>query len=194
MRNTLFSVVILCLASPFLVFSQHPAKNLNDKVAAYMENLQHLGAFSGVVLLARDGKVLFARGYGMANLEHDVPNSVDTKFRLGSITKQFTAVGIMMLQERKKLSVHDSICIYVHDCPDSWKSITIHQLLSHTSGIPSFTEFPSHGIIPYVLIIGTPTRFERGKQIGTYVVVADPDSPDPVPKLAESYFPASAGV
>ena len=49
-----------------------------------------------------------------------------------------------MLQERKKLSVRDSICIYVHDCPDSWKSITIHQLLSHTSGIPSFTEFPDN--------------------------------------------------
>jgi len=144
MRNTLLSVVILCLASPSLVFSRHPEKNLNERVTAYMENLQHRGEFSGVVLLARDGKILFARGYGMANLEHDVPNTVDTKFRLGSVTKQFTAVGIMMLQERKKLSVRDSICIYVHDCPDSWKSITIHQLLSHTSGIPSFTEFPDN--------------------------------------------------
>ncbi len=55
-----------------------------------MENLQHREAFSGAVLLARDGKILFARGYGMANLEHDVPNTVDTKFRLGSVTKQFT--------------------------------------------------------------------------------------------------------
>jgi len=109
-----------------------------------MENLQHREAFSGAVLLARDGKILFARGYGMANLEHDVPNTVDTKFRLGSVTKQFTAVGIMILQERKKLNVQDLICIYVHDCPDSWKSITIHQLLSHTSGIPSFTEFPDN--------------------------------------------------
>jgi len=106
-----------------------------------MEKLQRLEGFSGVVLLARDGKILFARAYGMANLEHDVPNTVDTKFRLGSVTKQFTAAAIMMLQERKKLSVHDSICKYVHDCPDSWKSITIHHLLSHTSGIPSFTEF-----------------------------------------------------
>jgi len=50
----------------------------------------------------------------------------------------------MMLQERRKLSVHDSICQYVQDCPDSWKSITIHHLLSHTSGIPSFTEFPDN--------------------------------------------------
>ena len=144
MRNILLSVVSLCLASPSLVFSQQPPNNLNERVTAYMENLQHRGEFSGAVLLARGGKILFARGYGMANLEHDVPNTVDTKFRLGSVTKQFTAAGIMLLQERKKLSVHDSICIYVHDCPDSWKSITIHQLLSHTSGIPSFTEFPDN--------------------------------------------------
>jgi len=67
MRNTLLSVVILCLASPSLVFSRHPEKNLNERVTAYMENLQHRGEFSGVVLLARDGKILFARGYGMAN-------------------------------------------------------------------------------------------------------------------------------
>ena len=144
MRNTLLSVVILCLASPSVVSPKQSADNLTAKAAAYMEELQHLGGFSGIVLLARDGKILFARAYGMANLEHDVPNTVDTKFRLGSITKQFTAVGIMMLQERKKLSVHDSICTYVHDCPDSWKSITIHHLLSHTSGIPSFTEFPDN--------------------------------------------------
>jgi CubicO group peptidase (beta-lactamase class C family) len=144
MRNALLSVLMLCLANSSLVFSQPPAENLSAKVTAYMEELQRRGEFSGVVLLARGGKVLFARGYGMANLEHDVPNTVDTKFRLGSVTKQFTAVGIMMLQERKKLSVHDSICIYVHDCPDDWKSITIQHLLGHTSGIPSFTEFPDN--------------------------------------------------
>jgi len=141
MRNTLLLIVILVLASPFLVSSHQTANNLSTKASAYMEKLQRLEGFSGVVLLARDGKILFARAYGMANLEHDVPNTVDTKFRLGSVTKQFTAAAIMMLQERKKLSVHDSICKYVHDCPDSWKSITIHHLLSHTSGIPSFTEF-----------------------------------------------------
>lgn len=142
-RRTI-SILILCLASPSLVFSQRPAKDLNEKLTAYMENLQRRGEFSGTVLLARDGKVLFARGYGMANLEHDVPNTINTKFRLGSVTKQFTAAGIMMLQERRKLSVHDSICVYVQDCPDSWKPITINHLLSHTSGIPSFTLFPDN--------------------------------------------------
>jgi len=109
-----------------------------------METLERTEGFSGVVLLARDGKILFASAYGMANLEHDVPNTLETKFRLGSVTKQFTAVAIMILQERRRLSVHDPICRYLRDCPEAWKSITIHQLLSHTSGIPSFTEFPDN--------------------------------------------------
>src|SRR5437773_11931796 len=132
MRIALHVIVIFCLATPSVVFSQQSAVKVRTRAAAYMAKLERQEGFSGVALLARDGKILFARAYGMANLEHDVPNTVDTKFRLGSITKQFSAVGIMMLQERKKLSVHDSICNYVHDCPDSWKSITIHHLLSHT--------------------------------------------------------------
>lgn len=144
MRNALLVFVIFCLASPSVVLSQQSADNVRTRTAAYMAKLERLEGFSGVALLARDGKILFARAYGMANLEHDVPNTLETKFRLGSVTKQFTAVGIMILQERKKLSLHDSICDYVHDCPDSWKLITIHHLLSHTSGIPSFTEFPDN--------------------------------------------------
>ena len=98
--------------------------------------------FSGVVLIARNGKVLFARPYGMANLELDVPNTLETKFRLASITKQFTAAAILILQERGKLSVNDKLCTYLPDCPPLWKGITIHQLLTHSSGIYSFTESP----------------------------------------------------
>ena len=69
--------------------------------------------FSGTVLLARDGQVLFCRGYGMANLEHDVPCTPNTKFRLGSITKQFTAMAILILQERGKLTVTDKVKKYI---------------------------------------------------------------------------------
>ena len=83
---------------------------------------------------------MLENGYGLANIELDVPNSPATKFRLGSITKQFTATAIMQLQEQGKLSVTDTACKYFDSCPDTWKAITIHQLLSHTSGIPSYTE------------------------------------------------------
>ena len=105
-----------------------------------MKQVQQTEGFSGVVLIARDGKTLFARPYGMANLELDVPNTLDTKFRLASITKQFTAAAILLLEERGKLSVNDTLCTYLRDCPPTWKAITIHQLLCHSSGIYSFTE------------------------------------------------------
>ena len=105
-----------------------------------MKGVQQADNFSGVVLMARNGKVFFAKPYGMANLELDVPNTLDTKFRLASITKQFTAAAILILQERGKLSVTDVLCRYFRDCPSTWKLITIHQLLTHSSGIYSFTE------------------------------------------------------
>jgi CubicO group peptidase (beta-lactamase class C family) len=121
--------------------SQHSSdQSLSARADAYMQTVRQAHDFSGVVLIARDGKILFARPYGMANLEHDVPNTLDTKFRLASITKQFTAAAILILEERGKLRVSDSICKYLRDCPSPWSPVTLHQLLSHSSGIYSFTE------------------------------------------------------
>jgi CubicO group peptidase (beta-lactamase class C family) len=113
---------------------------LTQRVDAFMIGVQQAENFDGVVLIARNGKVLFARPYGMANVELKVPNTLDTKFRLASITKQFTAAAILILQERGKLSVNDTLCTYLSGCPATWKTITIHQLLTHSSGIYSFTE------------------------------------------------------
>jgi CubicO group peptidase (beta-lactamase class C family) len=100
--------------------------------------------FSGAALISRDGKIIFARGYGLANRELDVPNTAQTKFRLGSITKQFTAVAILLLAERGKLGVQDSVCKFVENCPPAWSPVTIHHLLSHTGGVPSFTGAPDY--------------------------------------------------
>lgn len=97
------------------------------------------GYFSGVLLLARGGRVLLSKGYGMANLEHDVPNLPRTRFRIGSLTKQFTAMSVLILQERGALDVNNSVCAYLPDCPAAWKPITVHHLLTHTSGLPDFT-------------------------------------------------------
>jgi CubicO group peptidase (beta-lactamase class C family) len=112
---------------------------LVSKVEEYMAARVKRDHFSGSILIARDGKVLFSQGYGMANLEHEVPNTPQTKFRLGSITKQFTAMAILILQERGKLSVHDKIKKYLPDAPKAWDEIEIHHLLTHTSGIPNYT-------------------------------------------------------
>jgi CubicO group peptidase (beta-lactamase class C family) len=87
---------------------------------------------------------VFSKGYGLANREHEVPNVPNTKFRLGSITKQFTAMCILKLQESGKLSVDDPISRFVPDCSSNWSGIKIRHLLTHTSGIPSFTSFPDY--------------------------------------------------
>jgi CubicO group peptidase (beta-lactamase class C family) len=105
-------------------------------VDGYLDDLVDTGEFSGSVLLARDGKVLLSKGYGLADIENDVLNSPRTKFRIASLTKQFTAAGIMLLQQEGKLNVQDSVCEFIEDCPEVWQPITLHHLLTHTSGLP----------------------------------------------------------
>ena len=102
------------------------------------------GQFMGSVLVARDGKVLIDKGYGLADLASKTPNATKTKFRLGSVTKQFTAACILLLEERGKLKVEDPVKRYLPDAPAAWDRITIFNLLTHTSGIPSFTGFSDY--------------------------------------------------
>jgi CubicO group peptidase (beta-lactamase class C family) len=98
--------------------------------------------FSGSVLIARNGKVLFSNGYSMADWDDQVPNTPHTKFHIGSLTKQFTAMAIMILQERGKVHVQDALCTYISNCPTAWQPVTIQELLIHTSGIPQLDSSP----------------------------------------------------
>jgi CubicO group peptidase (beta-lactamase class C family) len=118
------------------------APEIRTKIDEYMIAAVAVNGFSGSILVARNGEPVASKAYGMANLELAVPNTTQTVFRLGSITKQFTATAIMMLQERGKLRVSDSICAYLTPCAAAWQPLTIRHLLTHTSGIPSYTGFP----------------------------------------------------
>jgi CubicO group peptidase (beta-lactamase class C family) len=118
------------------------AQDVAAKIDEYLQAHSKVNRFMGSVLVAKGGKIIFEKGYGFANIELNVPNTPDTKFRLGSITKQFTATAIMQLQERGKLSVEDPICKFIDNCPETWKPVTVHNLLTHTSGIPSYTNMP----------------------------------------------------
>ena len=100
--------------------------------------------FMGAVLVARGDDVLLDKGYGFANLEWSIPDSPKTKFRLGSITKQFTAASILLLEQSGKLNVNDAVKKYMPDAPAAWDNITIFHLLTHTSGIPNFTSFSDY--------------------------------------------------
>ena len=85
----------------------------------YLTTLAREEKFSGAVLVATNGNVVFANGYGLANREHSVANTTNTVFRLGSVTKQFTAMCILILQEERKLNVTNLISQHVKDCPDA---------------------------------------------------------------------------
>ncbi|MBK8147250.1 MAG: serine hydrolase [Acidobacteria bacterium] len=111
-------------------------REIKTKVDEYMKSAVEFERFSGSILIARDGKPIVSKGYGLASVEFDAPNTPDTVFRLASVTKQFTATAIMMLQERGKLNVNDPACNYLANCPDAWRSITIRQLLTMTHAIP----------------------------------------------------------
>jgi CubicO group peptidase (beta-lactamase class C family) len=94
--------------------------------------------FSGGALIVRNGETILNKSYGFADREQKIVNSTQTKFRIGSITKQFTALAILLLQAQDRLNVQDSICTQLSDCPAAWQPITIHHLLTHTSGIPVY--------------------------------------------------------
>lgn len=116
-----------------------------EELKRYMDACVQVDKFNGSISVAKDGEVVFSQGYGMANFEHDVANSPETKFRIGSITKQFTAMAVMILQEKGKLDVEDPISEHLDGTPESWKPITIHHLLTHTSGIPNYTSMANYG-------------------------------------------------
>jgi CubicO group peptidase (beta-lactamase class C family) len=146
--NYLVAFLALCMLLVAPISAQQVASpppsppEITRKVEEYMNAAVRINRFSGAVLLARDGQPIVSRGYGMANLEHSVPNTPQTVFRVGSVTKQFTGMAVVLLQERGKLSVNDAICKYLTDCPAAWQPITIKNLLTHTAGIPNYTEFP----------------------------------------------------
>ncbi|HWZ98881.1 MAG TPA: serine hydrolase [Candidatus Dormibacteraeota bacterium] len=91
--------------------------------------------FMGSVLVAKNGKILFSKSYGMADLEWGVPDSSTTRFNIASMTKQFTAASILLLEERGKLRTDDLVKKFIPDAPPAWDKITIYHLLTHTSGI-----------------------------------------------------------
>lgn len=117
------------------------AQDHSKKIDALMKQYYEYGQFNGSVLVADKGKIVYERGFGMANMEWGIPNQPDTKFRIGSITKQFTATVILQLVEEGKIRLDGKLTDYLPDYRrDTGDRVTIHQLLNHTSGIPSYTD------------------------------------------------------
>ncbi|HAG97765.1 MAG TPA: hypothetical protein DDW33_09285 [Ktedonobacter sp.] len=121
---------------------------IESQVDSLLRNKAAHQQFSGSVLIAQNGHVLLSKGYSVADWDDQAPNTPHTRFYLGSTTKQFTAMAILILQERGKLHVHDHLCSYIAHCPAAWQPLTIHELLTHTSGIPQLDDSQLSGASP----------------------------------------------
>jgi CubicO group peptidase (beta-lactamase class C family) len=139
MRNTLTVAALFLLTLATTASSQDAAR-----MERVVQDAVQKRTFSGAVLVARGSEILLSKGYGLANVEWDVPNAPTTKFRLGSITKQFTAASILLLEERGRLKTDERLKTYLPDIPPAWDRITVRNLLTHTSGIPNFTALASY--------------------------------------------------
>jgi len=137
----------LTLVALFLTATSYLTAQTAAQKAAKIDEVMALASkyqtFNGSVLVAENGKVIYKKGFGLANMEWNIPNTPETRFRLGSITKQFTATLILQLAEQGKIKLDGKLSDYLPDYrKDVGEKVTIHQLLTHTSGIPSYTGLP----------------------------------------------------
>ncbi|MBE0654224.1 MAG: serine hydrolase, partial [Bacteroidales bacterium] len=142
--KTLSPAFILFASFIFLSYSSI-AQFSEEKIDRLLSGQYKTDDPGAVALVAQNGKVLFKKAYGMANLELGVPMQTNMVFEIGSITKQFTAIAILMLVEDGKIKLEDEITKFIPDYPTHGHSITVHHLLTHTSGIRSYTDMPAFG-------------------------------------------------
>jgi CubicO group peptidase (beta-lactamase class C family) len=156
----------LALSAVFLVLLPNPSvsQTLADRMQKVVQPYADAQMFMGSALAAKDGKVIFSKSYGMADLEWNVPNSPTTKFNIASMTKQFTAASILLLRDRGKLNTDDLVKKYLPDAPSSWDKITIYHLLTHTSGIPDDGAQYEPGTPGKLVFNDRPLKFRPGEQ------------------------------
>jgi CubicO group peptidase (beta-lactamase class C family) len=130
-RHRLAFVLLAWLGGATLCFAQDVAR-MDHVVQSYVDN----GTFAGSVLVARGSDVIVSKGYGLADVEWNIPNSPSARFRVASITKQFTAAAILLLEERGRLQIDDLVKTHLPEAPASWDRITLFHLLTHTAGFP----------------------------------------------------------
>jgi CubicO group peptidase (beta-lactamase class C family) len=140
MRNYFLISLVLLLTLPAI--AQTSGSSSSDPVDQYVQTEMQRQHIPGLALLvARDGKIVKAQGYGLANVELQVPVKPETVFQSGSVGKQFTATAVMMLVEEGKINLDDPVTRYFKEAPPSWKQVTVRELLSHTAG---FTDYPDN--------------------------------------------------
>jgi len=137
--STALILIFLLFSIKTNAYAQDKVNKIDELVKIYFDYKQ----FTGSVLVAEGGKVIYKKGFGLANREWNIPNKPDTKFRLGSITKQFTSMLILQLVEQEKIDLEGKLSDYLpYYRKDTGNRVTVHHLLTHSSGIPSYTSVP----------------------------------------------------
>ncbi len=131
-------------AGPASAAAPRPPVRVVEDLPLLAERLRD-SRFMGGVLVAQGDRVLFRQVYGKADYQNDIPLTLETRFRLASVSKQFTAAAILKLQDQGVLDVRDPVCKWIQPCPEAWAPVRIHHLLSHTSGIPDLMARPGWG-------------------------------------------------
>ena len=133
--------LLAVLVAPVLLSTQQgPLQVAAGRIDQIMQTRSGAGDFNGTVLVAREGHIIYERGFGLANLEWRIPNDLETKFEIGSMTKQFTALLILQLVNERKIRLDGHLSDYLpYYRKDTGDQVSVSELLSHTSGVPSFT-------------------------------------------------------
>jgi len=156
-------IVLTAFAFAVVSHPSHP-QALSDRLEHVVKPYVDAQMFMGNVMVAKNGEVLFSKSYGMADLEWSVPNSSTTRFNIASMTKQFTAASILLLEDRGKLKTDDLVKAYLVDAPPSWDKITIYNLLTHTSGISADAAKYEPGTPDKLVFNDKPLIFQPGQQ------------------------------
>ncbi len=141
MKKILHLVCTILLFGNNIIFPQ--MENLESKIDSYLQPYVETGDFSGSILISKSDDILFSKGYGFADISHNIANTPQTKFKLASVSKQFTAAAILILEQDELLKVDNTIDKFISDYPQGEK-ITLHHLLTHTSGIPDIFSLPNY--------------------------------------------------
>lgn len=161
-QHALLTALLLLAAPKDTLHAQDPRIG---QMRAYLRAAAHLGQVSGSVLIAERGKILLDTAFGYANLELRVRNTPDTRFRVASVTKQFTAMAIMMLAESGRLNLTDPVSRYLDSIPENWSGVTIHHLLRHTAGVSDyegwFDGYTTQAYSDYMAQVDAPGRIAR---------------------------------
>ena len=149
LKSSLVIVLALLVWGAYIAFKPEP-RTIGDLMESYEDpgiKIKIRSPFSGSVLVAKKGKIIFKEAYGESDRVKKISNTIETKYGIGSVTKQFTAMLIMQLVEEKRLKLQDTIGKYLpYLSKEKASQITIHQLLSHTSGISHYDGLPAIGV------------------------------------------------